>query len=143
MVNALLPPTIIIGRFLIFCRHPIQNAHEIMHVLGFGSLWNDGSHSLVSDSKYTGEQALAAYRAAVDPNATFISVEDGGGSGTAGSHWDEQALDDELMTGYINNDGSAATISDNYLSEFSVMSLADLGYHVRYQDYKYDGLLIA
>ena len=40
------------------------------------------------------------------------------------------------MTGYINTNG-------NYLSKFSVMSLADLGYHVNYADYQYDGILIA
>jgi hypothetical protein len=68
--------------------------------------------------------------------ADHIPVEDNGGSGTAGSHWDEEALTNELMTGYINTNG-------NYLSKFSVMSLADLGYHVNYADYQYDGILIA
>ena len=29
--------------------------HEFMHVLGFGSLWNYGSHSLVSGTEYTGD----------------------------------------------------------------------------------------
>ena len=116
--------------------------HEMTHVLGFGSLWNYGSHSLVSNYQYTGQYALDAYKAAVDATATFIPVENDGGSGTAGSHWDEQALTNELMTGYINNDGNPATVGDNYLSKFSVMSLADLGYHVGYQDYQYDGILL-
>ena len=44
------------------------------------------------------------------------------------------------MTGYINDDGSAATNNDNVLSEYSVMSLADLGYTIDYQDYPYDGV---
>lgn len=113
--------------------------HEFMHVLGFGSLWNVGSHALVTADGYVGAQALAAYQATVDPNATAIPVETDGGAGTAGSHWDEQALNDELMTGYINDDGNPATNTDNHLSSFSVMSLADLGYHVAYQDYPYDG----
>jgi hypothetical protein len=113
--------------------------HEMMHVLGFGSLWDYGSHSLVSGTEYTGASGLAAYQAAVDSSATYIPVEDGGGSGTAGSHWHEQALTNELMTGYINDDHNASTITDNYLSKFSVMSLADLGYKVAYQDYTYDG----
>jgi len=38
------------------------------------------------------------------------------------------------MTGYINADS-------NYLSNYSVMSLADLGYHINYRDYPYDGWL--
>jgi len=106
--------------------------HELMHVLGFGSLWNYGANPLVSGNEYTGAFGLEAYQNVFDPTATFIPVEDGGGSGTAGSHWDEQALTNELMTGYINN--------DNYLSQFSVVSLADLGYQVQYQP---DGLLVA
>jgi hypothetical protein len=97
--------------------------HEMMHVLGFGSLWNYGKDSLIlTPGQYTGQQGLAAYQAAGHPGATFIPVETDGGSGTAGSHWDEAALGSELMTGYING--------SNYLSNFSLMSLADLGYSV-------------
>jgi Leishmanolysin len=117
--------------------------HELMHVLGVGSLWNYGINPLAAVAgQYTGAAALAAYKAAVDPNATFIPVETEGGSGTAGAHWDEQTLSNELMTGYINNDNNTATVTDNYLSKFSVMSLADLGYKVGYFDYAYDGVPI-
>jgi len=103
--------------------------HGFMHVVGFGSLWNYGSHSLVSGTEYRGEKGLLAYQA-THTGAEFIPVEGDGGSGTAGSHWDEQTLTNELMTGYID--------TDNYLSNFSVMSLADLGYHIGYQDYTRD-----
>ena len=99
--------------------------HELMHVLGVGSLWDYGTHNLVTGTQYTGEAALAAYREAGHPGATYILVEDEGGSGTAGSHWDEEALGNELMTGYIDD--------TNYLSKFSVMVLDDLGYNVNYQ----------
>lgn len=113
--------------------------HEMIHVLGFGSLWDYGQHAdLVDGGQYTGTHALAAYNKVVDPDATFIPVETDGGSGTAGAHWDEAALDDELMTGVIDNDNDAGTHDDNYLSEFSVMALADLGYVVDYFDYPYD-----
>jgi Leishmanolysin len=118
--------------------------HELMHVLGVGSLWNYGANPLAAVAgQYTGAAALAAYKAAVNPNATFIPVETDGGAGTAGAHWDDATLKNELMTGYINNDGNAATITDNYLSKFSVMSLQDLGYKVAYSDYTYDGVTIA
>ena len=115
--------------------------HEMMHVLGFGSLWNYGDHAgLVSGGQYTGAAAVAAYDAAIPVTTElYIPVETDGGSGTAGSHWDEQALINELMTGYINDDHNATTVNDNYLSKFSVMSLADLGYVVKYSDYTYDG----
>jgi hypothetical protein len=77
--------------------------HEMMHVLGVGSLWNYGDHvGLVSGGQYTGTFALTAYEETHD-GATFIPVEQDGGSGTAGSHWDEETLGNELMTGYINN----------------------------------------
>ena len=109
--------------------------HELMHVLGFGSLWNYGANPLVSNYQYTGQQALNAYKE-THPAATFIPVENDGGSGTAGAHWDEQALTNELMTGYINTDENPGTAGDNYLSKFSVMSLADLGYAVtNYHDF--------
>jgi hypothetical protein len=90
--------------------------HEMMHVLGFGTLWNYGKDPLILTSgKYTGEEGLAAYQAAGHPNATYIPVQ--------GAHWSESALGNELMTPYING--------SNYLSSFSLMSLADLGYNVQ------------
>ena len=114
--------------------------HEMFHVVGFGTLWNFGQHGdLVSGSEYTGAAGLEAYRDTPgNGSATFIPVETEGGSGTAFSHWDEGALDNELMTGFIDNDGNPNTNDDNYLSEFSVMSLADLDYDVTYVDYPYD-----
>jgi hypothetical protein len=111
--------------------------HELMHVLGFGSLWNYGANPLVEGNLYTGEAATLVYGEA-------IPVETLGGSGTAGSHWAEATFDDELMTGFIDTDYDPNTNDDNYLSEFSVMSLADLGYKgVIYTDYPYDGIVIA
>lgn len=119
--------------------------HEFMHVLGFGSLWDYNSHKgLVSGAEYTGAFAVDAYNdLAGNSGATFIPVETDGGAGTAGAHWDEATLNNELMTGWINWDTNPNT-SDNYLSKFSVMALADLGYTVgNYYDYPYDGTLIA
>lgn len=103
--------------------------HEFMHVLGFGSLWNYGVHAenkLVVDGRYEGAYALTAYQIEF-VGEEFIPVEQDGGPGTAGAHWDEETLNNELMTGYINE--------SNYLSEFSVMALADLGYTVDYVDF--------
>ena len=98
--------------------------HEMMHVLGFGTLWNYGANPLVPTAgQYIGKEGLAAYQAAGHPGAAFIPVQTSGGAGTAGAHWAESALGNELMTPYIN--------STNYLSSFSVMSLADLGYNVQ------------
>ncbi len=99
--------------------------HELMHVVGFGTLWEYGSRDLVDGTLYVGPAGTSAY-------GGDIPIEQDGGSGTAGGHWDEDTLDNELMTGYID--------ASNYLAEYSVMSLDDLGYivdgYVDYQDYQ-------
>lgn len=97
--------------------------HEFMHVEGFGSLWNYNRSLASTSGQYTGAQGLAAYKAAGHADATYVPVETGGGSDTAGSHWSEAQLTNELMTGYINN--------PNHMDTFSVMSLADLGYALK------------
>jgi hypothetical protein len=85
--------------------------HEMMHSLGFGSIW--GYKGLVTDGLYTGAEAVSEY-------GQPIPVETDGGSGTAGAHWDDTTFGSELMTGYIS--------ATNYLSGMSIGALADLGY---------------
>lgn len=114
--------------------------HEMMHVMGFGTLWTYKNNDLVSTevddngtkkpiddtitSIYTGVAANSAYT-----TDEFLFVETDGGSGTAGSHWDELIYNDELMTGYIGGVNPDGTDDDtNYLSDWSVASLEDLGY---------------
>ena len=97
--------------------------HEMIHVLGFGSLF--GVMGLTSgsvatgDLVYTGANANAAYRAEYGADS-FIPLETDGGNGTAGGHWDEAVFDDELMTGFFD--------SDNHLSAMSIAALEDMGY---------------
>lgn len=114
--------------------------HEMMHVLGFGTLWDMESWSLVGDQTVmiddngtkrptddiTGYEYLGAANNSYDGGA-FIPVESGGGSGTARGHWSEAALGNEIMTGYIDE--------SNYLSDVSVAALADLGYELASSDY--------
>jgi len=52
-------------------------------------------------------------------------MEQGGGGGTACSHWDETCLVGELMTGYVRNGGLE-------MSRMTVAALEDLGYAVNY-----------
>jgi hypothetical protein len=92
--------------------------HEMSHSLGFGSIWD--RLGLVTNGVFTGENAVEQYHA-LGGSADGIAVEQDGGSGTAGSHWDEQTFGNELMTGYIN-DGS------NPFTAMSAASFADLGY---------------
>ncbi len=99
--------------------------HEMLHVVGIGTLWN--AYGLLagagtSDARYTGTLGVAACiaigGAAVCP--THIPVENTGGSGTADSHWRESVFATELMTGFVG--------SVNPLSAMTIQSLGDVGY---------------
>ena len=89
--------------------------HEMLHTLGFGTIW--GNLGLITGTGFNGPLANAAY-----PGTALVPIELDGGAGTAWSHWDEETMYNELMTGYIDN--------DNYLSYVTVASLGDLGYSV-------------
>lgn len=102
--------------------------HEIGHVLGFGTLWRffnllEGAvDSAGGDPRYTGEAAVAAYKAVVDTAGT-IPVEGDFGKGTRNSHWDEETFGDELMTGFLGS-------RDAFLSEMTIASFEDIKYRV-------------
>lgn len=97
--------------------------HEMMHTLGFGTLWSymgltDGS---IGGGDLTFNGTLAnLYFASEFGGTGQIPVEMDGGAGTAGGHWDDVYFGNELMTGYIND--------PNYISEMTIASLEDLGY---------------
>jgi leishmanolysin len=92
--------------------------HEMAHSLGFGSIWS--RLGLVTNGLFTGDLATQEYH---DMGGTLsgVPVEQDGGSGTAGSHWDEETFGNELMTGYIN-------AGENYFTAMSAASFQDLGY---------------
>ncbi len=94
--------------------------HEIGHVLGFGTLWS--LKDLIFETQFLGPQAQAEYFAL--GGLGFVPVEDGGGPGTALSHWEESVFGSELMTGFLN--GGVA----NPISRVTIASMADLGYSV-------------
>lgn len=113
--------------------------HEMLHSVGFGSIW--GFLGLVDDSDpnapvFLGENANAEY-------GDYVPVEGDGGSGTALSHWDDTTFTTEIMTGYLYTDGVASNVdydlangyvtlgddpSVSDLSDMTVASLEDLGY---------------
>jgi hypothetical protein len=107
--------------------------HEMGHVLGFGTIWEDPGIDLLADPSlsggtdphFTGQQALDAFNAVGGSSYTSsakVPVEDAGGAGTAGAHWRESVFGNELMTGFVD-------LTDP-LSRVTVASLADLGYTV-------------
>ena len=93
--------------------------HEMAHSLGFGSIWD--RLGLVENGQFTGENAVDEFHAM--GGSGFIPVEQDGGGGTAGSHWDEETFGAELMTGYIN-DGT------NYFTAMSAAAFDDMGYTI-------------
>jgi hypothetical protein len=105
-------------------------AHEIGHVLGIGSLWQPGVDYIESTlDELPGYPYIHDYanieHISYGGNGVYARVEDSGGGGTRGGHWDEEVYDNELMTGYVES-GDA----HNHLSRISLGGLKDLGYIV-------------
>lgn len=98
--------------------------HEMGHVLGFGTIWSYKNLTSGSsgDPRYTGTNAIAAYRSLGGPDST-IPLENVGGTGTVGAHWRESVFSNEVMTGYLN-------AGLNPVSIITIASMADLGYTV-------------
>ena len=102
--------------------------HEMGHVLGISSWFFDrlGLLDPNNEFQYTGENGVEAFRTVSgNVNADFIPLEQDGGQGTAGSHFDEALFDTELMTGFVD--------ASMELSIVTVGVLEDLGYSVNYQ----------
>ncbi len=101
--------------------------HEMGHVLGIGTLWED--KGLLKDPRTTNPNFVGA--AAMEENAQLLGdgaavpvpVENTGGPGTADGHWRESVFHNELMSGFISSSG-------NPVSRMTVASLQDLGYQV-------------
>jgi hypothetical protein len=105
-------------------------AHEIGHVLGFGSMWDN--FSLVTGAgtnspRFTGPQAVSEYQAL--GGSGQVPVEEGGGEGTADVHWNEETFDNEMMTGFAESPTAPVPL-DMPLSRVSIASMGDLGYQV-------------
>jgi hypothetical protein len=102
--------------------------HEMLHVMGFGTLWS--APLLVgaggTDPIFTGAGALDAFLN-FDNGGTYagakVPVENSGGAGTRDSHWRDSVFRNELMTGYISG-------ARQPLSRTTAAALADQGYAV-------------
>lgn len=107
--------------------------HEMLHVLGVGTLWTTQNllTGLGSTPRFIGtlaSDACLTEHAGVGTCTNGVPVEDcvgiaGCGAGTINSHWKELTFTNELMTGYING-------GINPFSKMTIQSLADLGYGV-------------
>jgi hypothetical protein len=104
--------------------------HELLHVLGFGSMWQDSYVNLLAgagttDPFFVGPGAHSGFNdeGGWSYSGLPVPVEGQGGAGTAGSHWRMSVFGEELMIGWLVSETQA-------LSRTTVMSLADLGYQV-------------
>jgi hypothetical protein len=103
--------------------------HEMMHVLGFGTVWYDNLVDTVTtpaDVRYTGALARSACvsdHGGTTPCASSVPIHSADGAGSRFSHWRENVFQAELMTPFL---GSGATP----FSKMSIQALADLGYEV-------------
>jgi Leishmanolysin len=98
----------------------LQNARA-----GLGVYWDDQgvAGSLASKCPYTGVNANREYKAISGCNAVPLEDE---AAKAACSHWDEECLVDELMTGVLVRGSSPM------LSRITIGSLQDLGFQVDY-----------
>jgi hypothetical protein len=106
--------------------------HEMMHVVGFGTIWREAAIGLLTgagttDPYFTGSGARDAF---LNHNGGSlyagipVPVENTGGTGTADGHWRETIFHGELMTGWIS------VGSTSPMSRTTISSLGDIGYAV-------------
>ncbi len=106
--------------------------HELLHMVGFGTLWRDKGLVLASgtaDPRFGGLLADAhciGLEGAWACGSGTVPIESVGGSGTIESHWRESVFHSELMTGYAEPDGNMP------MSAITLGSLEDLGLEVNY-----------
>lgn len=111
-------------------RLPAVVLHELLHVIGIGTLWRSQDRLFgggTSDPRFTGMLASAQCVAAGGLTGCSdgrVPVENVGGSGTMEVHWREATFDREVMTGFVESSG------DMPFSTISIGSLGDLGYVV-------------
>jgi hypothetical protein len=101
--------------------------HEMGHILGVGTLWEDRGFVVDSgstDPRYNGTAGVQGYRDLGGLSST-VPLENSGGPGTADTHWREATFAYELMTGYISS-------ADNAMTGMTIGALQDLGYAVSY-----------
>ena len=107
--------------------------HEMLHVVGFGTVWTDkGVLDTVTngaDARYTGllaRQACRDFNGGATVCANTVPVHSADGEGSRYSHWRENVFANELMTPFLGNGATP-------FSATTIGSLEDLGYEVSYE----------
>lgn len=104
--------------------------HEMLHVVGIGTLWRSSGLLFgggTSDPRFGGSLARAAcirLGGLQQCGVGGVPVENTGGGGTIEVHWRESTFDAELMTGFAEDSPGMP------MSEMTIFSLEDLGFQV-------------
>jgi hypothetical protein len=112
--------------------------HEMMHVIGVGTLWTTTGNNLGSAPGSTplfigplaqaaciGDHAGASVCGGGVPREDCLNLAQACGAGTINSHWKESVFRTEMMTGYLN-------AGSNPFSKMTMQSLADIGYQTTF-----------
>jgi Leishmanolysin len=107
--------------------------HEMGHVLGFGSIWENSGKDVLDEPCRSNQGATAGFKG---PGAVAQfgvlggdgnpPIENNYGPGTRCSHWDEGYFDNELMTGFLGSSSGEPVA----FSALTIASMGDLGYAV-------------
>ncbi|SDN58715.1 Leishmanolysin [Lutimaribacter pacificus] len=103
--------------------------HEMLHAMGFGTLFSAlGLIETVDGQKrFTGANAVEAYHTEFAGIAGSDLLSDIGiALDASGAHWDDGGFTKELMTPYLRYSG-------NYLSDMSIAAMEDIGYETIYE----------
>merc|ERR1719203_858420 len=99
--------------------------HEMGHIIGIGTLWEQNGLIDGTTLEYLGANAINVWTNDWSCDSSAPPVETDFGPGTRGGHWDEECLQNELMTGFLSSQGVSSPIS-----RLTIATLQDLGYDV-------------
>ena len=97
----------------------VRGLHEIGHVLGIGTIWDDNGmlRGLNADTHFVGPQAIAAFDQAGGTKYQGAKVP----TEQDGAHWRNSVLPLEIMSPFLDNER---------ISSITLGALSDLGYSV-------------
>ena len=97
----------------------VRGLHEIGHVLGIGTIWDDNEmlRGLNADTHFVGPQAIAAFDQAGGTKYQGAKVP----TEQDGAHWRNSVLPLEIMSPFLDNER---------ISSITLGALSDLGYSV-------------
>ena len=112
--------------------------HEMGHVLGLGSNWGlfDAHQDTIVNNiptVYKGGLASREWQR-LGGTTPHPPIEQDGGAGTSGVHWDETVFDTELMTGYVD--------ASMPLSKLTACALADQGLKINFDSQYIDSFIL-